>query len=438
MVARIGGFLFGRPRFAARVPVLGVVLLSALALLGPPAAQAAAVSGQSKATSVPLPAAAAAPGTAVAIAPTRFLDTRTSSGNVVAGDSVNIKVAGISGIPADASAVVINLTVTGPTWPCLFRSFGYVTAYPYWTNQPDASNVNFAAGQTVANQAVVPVGADGKITVQNFSNFSEVNLIVDVTAYFQGGTPQVAGAFGALPSPTRFLDTRKSAKVQPGGSVSFQVGGANGIPADAAAVVMNLTVTEPTSNGFITAHPSGSPKPNASNVNYKEQETVPNLTVVPLGPDGKVTLTNTSTGSVQLIADVAGYFRGGAPGPGAYGTFSPTRFLDTRTSTGPVAGFGTVSIQVANANGMPANVAGVWVNLTVTEAEGNGYLTAYASGTPKPGTSNLNYGGSWTTVANMAYVPVGADGKVTVANMSDSAVQIIADVSGYVMKGPGA
>lgn len=434
-MARNGDFLFIRPRPAGRVPVLGAVLLSVLALAGAPAGQAAPPSGQTEATSVPLTAPTAAPGTAVSITPTRFLDTRTSSGNLVAGGSVNIQVAGVNGVPADASAVVMNLTVTGPTWPYFFLSFGYVTAYASGTNQPNASTVNFAAGQTVANLAVVPVGADGKITVQNFSPFATVNVIADVSAYFQGGTSYVAGAFEPLASPTRFLDTRTSSKVGPGGSVSFQAGGVNGIPADAAAVVMNLTVTEPTSYGFVTAHPSGSLNPNASNVNYMAQQTIPNLTVVPLGPDGKVTLSNTSSGSVQLIADVAGYFRGGAAGvAGASGTISPTRFLDTRTSAGPVAGFGTVSFQVAGANGVPANVAGVWVNLTVTEAQGDGYLTGYASGTPRPGTSNLNYGWSWKTVANMAYLPVGADGKVTVANMSNGTTQIIADVSGYVLK----
>ena len=39
-------------------------------------------------------------------------------------------------------------------------------------------------------------------------------------------------------------------------------------------------------------------------------QTVPNLTLVPVGPDGSIKITNTSSGSVQIIADVAGYFRG--------------------------------------------------------------------------------------------------------------------------------
>lgn len=52
--------------------------------------------------------------------------------------------------------------------------------------------------------------------------------------------------------------------------------------------------------------------PNASNVNFAKNQTVPNLAVVPVGSDGKVALRNSSTGgTVQLVSDVAGYFLGG-------------------------------------------------------------------------------------------------------------------------------
>ncbi|MBT8161765.1 hypothetical protein KKI43_15115 [Arthrobacter sp. GN70] len=89
-------------------------------------------------------------------------------------------------------------------------------------------------------------------------------------------------------TPTRFLDTRTSSgDVGPGGSVSFQAGGVAGVPADAAAVVVNLTVTEPSSYGFVTAHASGTGTPNASNVNYAANQTIPNLAVVPAALTGR-------------------------------------------------------------------------------------------------------------------------------------------------------
>ncbi|MCA4133049.1 carboxypeptidase regulatory-like domain-containing protein [Arthrobacter sp. M4] len=365
------------------------------------------------------------PGLAVSIPPTRFLDTRNTA-KVGPGGSVSFTIAGANGVPADASAVVMNITVTEPS------SFGFVTAHASGTPKPNASNLNYATGQTVPNLAVVPIGADGKVTLSNTSSGS-VQLIADVAAYYRGGVPSVPGAFQPI-SPSRFLDTRTASRVGPGGSVAVQVAGTGGVPANAAAVVMNVTVTEPSSFGFITAYASGSAKPNASNVNYAAGQTVPNLVVVPVGADGKVILSNTSSGSVQIIGDVSGYFLPGtATEPGAFGKIAPTRFLDTRTSSGPVAGGSRVSFAVAGVKGVPANVAGVWVNLTVTETQSFGFLTGFASGSAKPNASNVNYAGG-QTVPNLAYLPVGADGRVSVANTSSGTAQIIADVSGYVLK----
>jgi hypothetical protein len=88
------------------------------------------------------------------------------------------------------------------------------------------------------------------------------------------------------------------------------VRGVKGIPTTVAAVVVNLTVTESKSIGYLTAFASGTSTPNASNLSYQRGQAVANLAVVPVGPDGKVKITNTSSGSVQIIADVAGYFRG--------------------------------------------------------------------------------------------------------------------------------
>ncbi|BAS17252.1 hypothetical protein AHiyo8_55550 [Arthrobacter sp. Hiyo8] len=77
--------------------------------------------------------------------------------------------------------------------------------------------------------------------------------------------------------------------------MSFQVGGVNGIPANVSAVTFNLTVANPTSFGFVTAYPSGTARPNASNLNYATGQIVPNLVTVPVGSDGKVTLYNQSS-----------------------------------------------------------------------------------------------------------------------------------------------
>ncbi len=380
-------------------------------------------------TYAPVPASGG-PGGSVPIVPSRFLDTRSSSGPVAAGGTVSFQAGGVNGVPVDASAVVVNLTATET------KAAGFLTAYASGKTKPNASNVNFGPGQTVPNLAVVPLGPDGKVTIANTSS-DTTQVIADVAAYFKGGTPTAVGAFTATP-PSRFLDTRSSSGPVPGGgTVSVQVGGVNGIPSNASAAIMNITVTEAKAAGFLTAYASGKTKPNASNVNFGPGQTVPNLAVVPLGPDGKVTIANTSSGTSQVIADVSGYFLPGMPlDAGASGNIAPTRFLDTRTSSGPVAAGGTVSFQAAGMNGVPENAAGVWVNLTVTEPTSFGFLSGYASRSARPNASNVNYGAG-QTVPNLTYLPIGRDGKVTIANTESgpgSTVQIVADVSGYTLR----
>ncbi len=138
--------------------------------------------------------------------------------------------------------------------------------------------------------------------------------------------PRLMSAVGApFPSdqdynalvPSRILDTRDGtgaarAAVRPGESVALKVLGEGGVPASGVgSVVLNTTVTGPTSSGYITVWPSGSERPLASNLNFVRGLTVPNLVIVPVGPDGFVNLYNGSPGSTHLIADVLGYF----PGP---------------------------------------------------------------------------------------------------------------------------
>ena len=365
------------------------------------------------------------PGALVPVAPYRALDTRNSAA-VGADASVSFQVGGVSGIPANVSAVVFNLTVADA------KSFGFITAYASGTNRPNASNVNFSAGQIVPNSVTVPVGADGKVTLFNRSG-GTVQLIADVSGYYLTGNATAPGAFKGL-SPARLLDTRTASAVGPDSSVSFQVGGVSGIPTDASSVVFNLTVADAKSFGFITAYASGTARPNASNVNFSAGQIVPNSVTVPVGADGKVSLFNRSGGTVQLIADVSGYYLPGtATAAGAFQGLSPARLLDTR-SNAPVGSDASVSFQVGGVSGIPANASAVVFNLTVADAKSFGFITAYASGTSRPNASNVNFSAG-QIVPNSVTVPVGSDGKVSLFNRSGGTVQLIADVSGYYLPG---
>src|ERR1035437_349915 len=124
------------------------------------------------------------------------------------------------------------------------------------------------------------------------------------------------GGYTSL-TPSRLLDTRTgvgapAGAVAAGGTVHLQVTGRGGVPASGvSAVVLNVTVTAPTSGGSITVYGDGTPRPGVSNLNFVAGQTVPNLVIAPVGANGKVALYNGSGGTVQLIADVSGYYLAG-------------------------------------------------------------------------------------------------------------------------------
>src|SRR5258708_35575172 len=92
-----------------------------------------------------------------------------------------------------------------------------------------------------------------------------------------------------------------------GARVSPQVAGTNGVPASGVtAVVLNVTVTGPTANSYVTVYPDGQPRPGTSSLNFTKGETIPNLVIVPV-VNGKVDFYN-AAGAVNIIADMTGYY----------------------------------------------------------------------------------------------------------------------------------
>lgn len=239
------------------------------------------------------------------ISPTRLVDTRDRGAPIGPGRSIELQVADTASIPAEATAVVLNVTVTQPT------AAGYLTVYPNGVQRPTASNLNFVPGQTVPNLVVAKVGTNGKIRLYNSHGSSHV--IVDATAFFQSSNSPADGAGLTATNPDRLLDTREGLgaarrKVRAGESISIDVTGRGGVPQEGVdSVVLNVTVTDPTHHGYVTAHPSGTRRPEASNLNFVPGQTVPNLVVVKVGADGRIDLFN-SHGETHLVADIAGWF----------------------------------------------------------------------------------------------------------------------------------
>lgn len=241
-------------------------------------------------------------------------------------------------------------------------------------------------------------------------------------------------------TPTRLLDTRNGtgapvAKVGAGESANVRIAGRAGVPAEGlTAVVLNVTATDPTVDSHVTAHPHGTARPTASNLNFTAGQTVPNQVTVPVGADGTVDLYN-NAGAVDLIADISGYYLAGDSGQRFTGV-SPKRLLDTRDPWttpsaptrpyGPVGAGGTIVLDVA---GKYPEAKAVTLNVTATRTSAASYVTVYPHGAARPTASNLNFTAG-QTVPNLVTVPVGADGKVELYNNAGT-VDLIADISGY-------
>lgn len=135
----------------------------------------------------------------------------------------------------------------------------------------------------------------------------------------------VAGPYVAV-SPARVLDTRSglgaSGPVAAYSTIHVQITGSGGVPASGvAAVVLNVTVTQPQGAGYLRVYPDGTAMPNASTLNFAAGQTVPNLVTVKLSPAGAIAITNSSGGTVQIVADVSGYYLAGSTD--AAGSFAP-------------------------------------------------------------------------------------------------------------------
>jgi hypothetical protein len=249
---------------------------------------------------VATPSAAQGPsGQYLPLAPRRVLDTRDGTGGTahpIDQQPITVQVA-----QPGQSAVVLNVTATDPTMA------SYLTVWPHGTTRPTASNLNFAAGQTVANRVVVQVSADGKVDIYNAAG--QVSVIADLNGAFTGGSGSANGALFTGTSPARVLDTRNGGAPIPAGQyLSVPLAGVGPVPSDATAVVANVTVTDTTATSYLTAWPDLQSRPTASDLNWVAGQTVPNLVVVKLGADGTADFYN-AAGATDLVIDVVGWYR---------------------------------------------------------------------------------------------------------------------------------
>jgi hypothetical protein len=281
------------------------------------------------------------------LTPARLMDSRPVAptidgqfagiGPIGPAATTHLAVVNRGGVPATGvGAVALNVTATNPT------SNSYLTVWPAGGAQPVASNLNFGVGQTVPNMVIVPVSADGQISIYN--NTGTVDVIVDVLGWFP-----TAKSYTGL-TPARLMDTRPAAPtidgqfagtgpIGPAATTNLTVVNRGGVPATGVgAVALNVTATNPTGNSYLTVWPAGEAQPVASNLNFGVGQTVPNMVIVPVAADGQISIYN-NTGTVDVIVDVLGWF----PTGNSYTGLTPARQMDTRIPAPlPAAAIGAV------------------------------------------------------------------------------------------------
>jgi Fibronectin type III domain len=383
--------------------------------------------------------------------PVRYVDTRTGnglSGRLLANTPATFYVTAANRpwspgstsvpnpIPADASAVTGNLTVTGST-------FGWaVYLGPAPLANPGSSTINFTAGETTANGVTVALGADGSLSATYLSTAGQTtDLVFDVTGYF---TPDLSGATYHALSPVRLLDTRYgnglSAKLLANTPTQFFVTAANRagspVPADATAVTGNVTVVNETFAWAVYVGPVANAAPTTSTLNFNAGDIKANNLTVTLGAGGSLWLTYMSTpgNTTDLVFDVTGYYTADVSGS-VYVPLTPARLLDTRVGnglSGPIPANTPEYFAVTGRGGVPGYATAVTGNVTVTDPTFAWAVYVGPVDTASPSTSTVNFNAG-DTKANGVTVSLGGGGVLWLDYMSTSGntTDLVFDVTGF-------
>ncbi len=401
------------------------------------------------------------------ITPTRICDTRlgasypanpcnangTKAGTLNAGSTINLQIAGIAGVPlSGATAVVLNVTATDTT------ASSYLTVYPSQNTLPLASNLNWAAGETIANSVTVALGPDGAINLTNA--FGSTDVVVDIQGYYgPNAAPSTEGQFHSV-MPARICDTRSimssnqcnsngNGTLGPDSTLSVAVAGYGGVSStDAQDVVLNVTATNTTASSYLTVYPAGSSMPLVSDLNWSAGTTIANQVIVPLSSSGDINIYNFK-GSADVIVDVSGWFANstatGAVG-GLFVPYTPERICDTRINYSPnqCNNYGTQDLALAPGNTLNVQVIGIGqiyepsvisvvANVTATNTSAGGFLSQYPIGTTNPGTSCLNWA-QGQTIPNSITASISRGTIEGISFQSPvSSTDLVVDISGVYL-----
>ena len=378
---------------------------------------------------MPLPTVtpSAGPSAYTAVSPFRLADSRITYRvtSLQAGVVKRLQIAGVAGIPTDATALSANFTLTNE------NGNGFLTVYNCTTNRPLASTLNYYTSEVTHNAGLFPLGPSGELCLYSMR---EAHIVIDVTGYFQPSSNLRFEGLEAAPLVDSTVRLNVAGRLMADQTISVNVPAAGvGVPADARAVAVNITGIWPDSNGYLTAYECGATRPLISNVNPTVGTTKQNFAIVPLSPSGEMCLYTMKATDVKI--DVLGYFT-----PSAAHTMiptTPTRVIDTRENSRVELNFGnaggmipantTQTLQLAGQRGIPANATVVSVNVIAVDPSAAGSMTFWDC-TAIPPIQSINFS-IGKIVANAIQVQLSAGGTMCVR--STVPTHVVIDVTGW-------
>ena len=323
---------------------------------------------------------------------------------------VKIALSKLAGGGCCARGALVDVVVTSP------QKAGFVIVYPDGTTRPDLSTVQFQAGQAAENSTLATGG-----TV-DFYNGSAGSVDLQIVTY---GIDDGDGAYGETYSPVPPVTTLPKTQVAGGRTVTFQVAGLHGVPANATDVVLDVTASGgTTAGGFATYGTTAYGAPAAVDGGYWAKGQQVTSLVMISADGGKEVVENTGAGSAYFTAEVVGYYL--YTGSGA--VFRPA--TPRRLGTVFIPANKSVTIPVAGKDGIPATgTTAVALDLTASEATAPGTVAAYADGTALPFLISVSYPRG-LPVANASIAAVGTDGAIRLYNAGSSTVAVNVDLLG--------
>ncbi|QNE22529.1 hypothetical protein F1D05_37290 [Kribbella qitaiheensis] len=238
--------------------------------------------------------------------------------SVAANTALTVSLLGKGGLPSEAgsiAAVAINVTAKEPT------AAGGWTLYPAGITRPSGGHGNFIVGRTKTNSAVVPLSADGRLSLYNISA-KAVFYVIDVVGYYTAATNAAVASSRVLPvAPSRILDSGAATLIQPNAVYTFPVAGKGGLPVSGLAAAALHVITQGSATfGGVTVYPSVDAVPSPLDVATAMSNTYSfNLVWARIGANGSVSLINRSDSALRIWVDVEAYAtqptRPDPPGP---------------------------------------------------------------------------------------------------------------------------